>query len=119
MDDDDTAAEADARSAARSDLANARIDLAAADKKLADAEAKEKEERDEDYIKDCRVYVKQCQQHVTTMQKVLEEAASKVCPCKFILKLFCTLFTCNFQFPAAKKLKIERLDPAYIGMLDF
>ena len=116
MDDDDTivkAAEADARS----DLADARSDLAAADKRLADAEAQE--ERDEGYIKECRVYVKKCQQHVTTMQKLLEEAASKVCPCKFILKLFCTLFTCNFQFPAAKKLKIERLDPAYIGMLDF
>ena len=36
-----------------------------------------------------------------------------------MLKLFCTLFTCNFQFPAAKRLKIERFDEAYIGMLDF
>ena len=66
-----------------------------------------------------REYVNKCKQHVTTTQKLLEEAASKVCPCKFILKLFCTLFTCNFQFPAAKKLKIERFDNAYIGMLDF
>ncbi|KAL5483860.1 hypothetical protein EMCRGX_G020277 [Ephydatia muelleri] len=77
---------------ARSDLAAARSDLAAADKRLADAEAKEKEERDEGYIKECRVYVNKCQQHVTTMQKFLEEAASKVCP-------------------SAKKL---RLDAAYI-----
>jgi hypothetical protein len=55
------------------------------------------------------------------MQNLLEEAAStKVCPCKFILKLFCTLFTCNFQFPAAKKLKMEqRYDAAYLSMLDF
>ena len=88
MDDDDTivkAAEADARSV-----------LAAANKRLADARsdlavAQAQEERDEGYIKECkweikqcRAYVNKCEQHVTTTQKLLEEAASEVCPCKFI-----------------------------------
>ena len=95
MDDDDTivkAAEADARSdlaAADKRLAAARSDLAAARSDLADAEAQE--ERDEGYImeckqqiKQCRVYVNKCQQYVTTTQKLLEKAASEVCPCKFI-----------------------------------
>ena len=35
-----------------------------------------------------------------------------------VFKLFCTLFTCKFYFPA-KRLCKERHDKAYCGMLDF